>query len=53
MSRFGVALALATLLPASSFAADQWIVVTAPAFRTAVEPLCQHRKSRDFACRSC
>jgi hypothetical protein len=46
MSRFGFALALATLLPVSSFAADQWIVVTAPAFRSAVEPLCEHRKAQ-------
>ncbi len=46
MSRFGFALALATLLPASTFAADQWIVVTAPAFRSAGEPLCEHRKAQ-------
>jgi hypothetical protein len=37
---------LAALLPASSFAGDQWIVVTAPAFRDAIEPLCEHRKAQ-------
>jgi hypothetical protein len=41
--------ALVLLLAPSAEAADappaQWIVVTAPAFRDAVEPLCVHRKT--------
>ncbi len=32
----------------STAAPPQWIVVTAPAFRKAVEPLCQHRKKQGF-----
>ncbi|HEY7328303.1 MAG TPA: C25 family cysteine peptidase [Gemmataceae bacterium] len=32
--------------PSCAVAEDQWIVVTAPAFRKAVEPLCQQRKSQ-------
>src|SRR5215469_326709 len=43
-------LALLLLLPAPVRAADmppaQWIVVTAPAFRDSVEPLCQQRKAQ-------
>jgi hypothetical protein len=27
---------------------EQWILVTAPAFRTALEPLCKHRKAQDM-----
>ncbi len=46
MSRFAFALTLAVTLPTASFAADQWIVVTAPAFRGAVEPLCEQRKAQ-------
>ena len=46
MARFAVALALTTLLPALSLAGDQWIVVTAPEFRSAIEPLCDHRKTQ-------
>jgi hypothetical protein len=37
------------LLPAAAGAADappQWVVVTAPAFRAALEPLCEHRKAQ-------
>jgi hypothetical protein len=33
---------------ASTAAERQWIVVTAPAFRKAVEPLCQERKNQGF-----
>src|SRR5262249_23598997 len=29
-------------------AEGQWIVATAPAFRRAVQPLCEHRKSQGF-----
>src|SRR5947209_2141011 len=29
----------------------RWIVVTAPAFRTAIEPLCEHRRSEGMAVR--
>jgi hypothetical protein len=43
-------LALFLLLPAAVRAADtppaQWIVVTAPAFRDTMEPLCQQRKAQ-------
>ena len=41
---------LAACLPAFGHAADvpqaQWLVVTAPAFRDALETLCQHRKTQ-------
>ncbi len=38
------------LLATSSAAAaePQWILVTAPAFRKTIEPLCQHRKDQGF-----
>jgi hypothetical protein len=39
-----------TLLLAETVYSDecQWIVVTAPAFRKAVQPLCEHRKAQGF-----
>ncbi len=49
MKRFSLVLGLLVLLPLSARADDvpsQWVVVTAPAFRKAVEPLCQHRKAQ-------
>jgi hypothetical protein len=51
MSRAGLVLLVASLLPIQVHAAvappsRQWIVVTAPAFRAAVEPLCQARRSQ-------
>jgi hypothetical protein len=49
MARFAVALALTMLLPALSFAEDQWIVVTAPEFAKAIEPLCEHRKAQGLS----
>jgi hypothetical protein len=47
MVRFGLTLAL-FLLPSALLAEpqEQWIVVTAPAFRTAIEPLCQQRQKQ-------
>jgi hypothetical protein len=33
---------------ASAAAAEQWIAVTAPAFRKAIEPLCEQRKAQGF-----
>jgi hypothetical protein len=52
MSRFVTwTLTLVLLSPAAARAADQWIVVTAPAFRDAVEPLCEHRKSQGLTVR--
>jgi hypothetical protein len=46
--RYGLSLALLLLTTTSGFAAPaaQWIVVTAPAFRKAIEPLCEHRKKQ-------
>src|SRR5579875_1938716 len=41
-----VAVWLLAAAPVSAAAEPQWIVVTAPAFRKAVEPLCQQRKSQ-------
>ncbi len=41
-----VAVLLLAAAPASTAAEAQWIVVTAPAFRKAIEPLCQQRKSQ-------
>jgi hypothetical protein len=51
MSRLSFALALLLCLPPALPAApppEQWIVVTAPAFRKAVEPLCEQRKAQGF-----
>jgi hypothetical protein len=47
--RFLSALALLLAVAPSVRSADepgQWLVVTAPAFRKAVEPLCEHRKAQ-------
>jgi hypothetical protein len=48
MRYFGwtIAALLFAAVPARAAPAAQWIVVTAPAFRKAVEPLCQQRKSQ-------
>jgi hypothetical protein len=48
MSRCWFALVALLFLPRTGGAApaEQWIVVTAPAFRAAVEPLCEHRKAQ-------
>jgi len=48
MLRYGLTLTVFLLasLPASAAPAKQWIVVTAPAFRKAIEPLCQQRKAQ-------
>jgi hypothetical protein len=49
MSRSFAALGLLLLLPLTALAdapPAQWVVVTAPAFRKAVEPLCEHRKAQ-------
>lgn len=48
MLRYGWAVAVFLLAGVSAWAAPagQWIVVTAPAFRNALEPLCQHRKEQ-------
>jgi hypothetical protein len=49
MSWFFVTLGLLLLSPISALAEAppaQWVVVTAPAFRKAVEPLCEHRKAQ-------
>jgi hypothetical protein len=50
MSCLGLALSLLSLAPAAgpraAEPAGQWVVVTAPAFRRAVEPLCAHRKAQ-------
>jgi hypothetical protein len=50
MFRYGTTVLL-LLLP-SAVRADatpaQWVVVTAPAFRDALEPLCEHRKAEGF-----
>jgi len=35
-------------VPAAENPADQWLVVTAPAHRKAIEPLCDHRKTEGF-----
>src|SRR5262249_44077469 len=52
MPRFATwTLALLLLSPVVARAADQGIVVTAPAFRDAVEPLCEHRKSQGLRVR--
>jgi hypothetical protein len=51
MLRYGWALVVALLVwqPASAAPpTGQWIVVTAPAFRKAIEPLCQKRKGQGF-----
>lgn len=39
---------LVTLGPVARGAESQWIVVTAPAFREAIQPLCDHRKAQGF-----
>ncbi|HTU20640.1 MAG TPA: C25 family cysteine peptidase [Gemmataceae bacterium] len=49
MHRYGwtvAALLIAALPACAEPEAGQWIVVTAPAFRKAVEPLCQQRKNQ-------
>ena len=49
MKRFFLAIAIAVLAPQVAQAADptgQWIVVTAPAFRKAIEPLSAQRKEQ-------
>jgi hypothetical protein len=48
MFRYGWTLAflLFATVPLCAAAEDQWIVVTAPAFRNAIEPLCLQRKSQ-------
>src|SRR5712692_9985621 len=50
MMRRWFLLTLLLLLPAAARAADtppaQWVVVTAPAFRDTVEPLCRQRKAQ-------
>jgi hypothetical protein len=49
MLRYGLAVSVFLLAAVASVAAPaggQWIVVTAPAFRKAVEPLCTQRKSQ-------
>ncbi len=48
MLRYGWAVVVLLLAGVSAWAgpAGQWIVVTAPAFRNALEPLCQHRKEQ-------
>jgi hypothetical protein len=49
MLRYGWAIYLLLLSAASSVAAPaagQWIVVTAPAFRKAIEPLCEQRRAQ-------
>jgi hypothetical protein len=45
MLRYGLAVSV-FLLASLSAPAAQWIVVTAPAFRKAVEPLCEQRKGQ-------
>jgi hypothetical protein len=42
------AVILAPLRVRAEEPAPQWVVVTVPAFRAAVEPLCEHRKSQGF-----
>ena len=37
-----------TLVPTGRAADEQWVVVAAPAFREAVEPLCRHRRAQGF-----
>jgi len=48
MLRYGLTLTVFLLasLSASAAPAKQWIVVTAPAFRKAIEPLCEQRKAQ-------
>jgi hypothetical protein len=49
MRRYGwavVALLIATFPACAAAEVGQWIVVTAPAFRKAIEPLCEQRKSQ-------
>jgi hypothetical protein len=48
MFRYGWSLGVLLLASASACAASQgqWIVVTAPAFRKAIEPLCEQRKTQ-------
>jgi hypothetical protein len=48
MSPTSFALGLLLALPAASPPPEQWVVVTAPAFRKAVEPLCEQRKAQGF-----
>lgn len=43
-----VVVLLVAALPAHAAPAMQWVVVTAPAFRQAIEPLCQQRKLQGF-----
>jgi hypothetical protein len=48
MRRYGLAIGLFLLASMRAWATPdgQWIVVTAPAFRKALEPLCEHRKAQ-------
>jgi hypothetical protein len=47
--RWIVWLLLGVILPSPAIAADrQWIMVTAPAFRDAMQPLCEQRKAQGF-----
>jgi hypothetical protein len=46
MSRRAFLALLLLALPVPARAADQWVVVTAPAYRKAVEPLCEQRKTQ-------
>src|SRR5262249_43015380 len=41
-----ILLVAATPLRAEDRPATQWVVVTAPAYRKAIEPLCEHRKAQ-------
>jgi hypothetical protein len=44
--RFLIVLCVVVLNASAAASQPQWILVTAPAFRKAVEPLCQHRKNQ-------
>jgi hypothetical protein len=48
MRRAGWTLGVLLLVSSSAYTAppEQWIVVTAPAFRESLEPLCEHRKEQ-------
>src|SRR4051794_14021095 len=48
MSLLAVLLATSAAVDQAAAAAPQWIVVTAPAFRAEIEPLCAHRKAEGF-----
>jgi hypothetical protein len=44
----GLLLPMPSAVPAAAPSPGQWVVVTAPAFRQAVEPLAEHRKAQGF-----